>query len=62
MPVFRILVITNNFKLQYCNAVSFPQDGADLVGWEPRSKESRIQLKEGISETNGINIKEWELH
>lgn len=34
----------------------------DLVGWEPRNKEFRIQLKEVISETNGISTKEWELH
>lgn len=41
--------------------MSLPQGGVDLVDWEPRNKESRIQLKEEISETNGISTKEWEL-
>lgn len=42
--------------------MSFLQDGVDLEDWEPRNKGFRIQLREGISETNGINTKEWELH
>lgn len=58
--VLRILVIKK--YLQDYNVVSFLQDGADRVDWEPRNKEFRIQLREAISETNGINIKEWELH
>jgi len=45
-----------------CSVVYFLQDGVGLVDWEPRNKEFRTQLKEEIFETNGINIKEWELH
>lgn len=58
--VFTILVIKKQGK--YRNVVSLLQDGVDLVDWEPRNKEFRIQLKEAISETNGISTKEWELH